>query len=162
MNATTAATASLASTSRSNSGWIPTIVEAKATLPCAASSVKFADNSDSAVTVAPTRSSPNCSRARRASPIQGLRMYDGRVDTATRAPRSSSLADSILAGRDGGWEFLDPSGNTIEHVATARVPAGTTIYEGSAADQPLAGGGRLLGGGSQVYILNVDPSWVTP
>ena len=49
MNAATAATASLASTSGSNSGWIPTIVEAKATLPWAASSAKFADNSDGAV-----------------------------------------------------------------------------------------------------------------
>jgi hypothetical protein len=40
-------------------------------------------------------------------------------------------------------------------VAAIRVPAGTTIYEGFAAPQ-----GGLVGGGSQVFIKNVDPSWI--
>jgi len=47
-------------------------------------------------------------------------------------------------------------------VATAEVPAGTTIYIGAAAPQPIANGGTLLGGGDQVYIPSVDGSWVKP
>lgn len=58
---------------------------------------------------------------------------------------------------------LNPAwGNSASSVATARVPAGTTIYEGAAASQPIAGGGSLLGGGSQVYIPRVDASWLVP
>lgn len=53
-------------------------------------------------------------------------------------------------------------GNSASTVVTIRVPAGTTIYEGTAASQPLAGGGSLLGGGSQVYIPRVDASWLVP
>lgn len=48
-----------------------------------------------------------------------------------------------------------PPGNTAESVATIRVPAGTTIHEGQAA----ASFGRA-GGGNQVYIDRVDPSWI--
>jgi hypothetical protein len=59
MNAATAATASLASTSRSNAGSIRSVVDANARLPCAVSSTKFADSSESAVTVAPAKSSLN-------------------------------------------------------------------------------------------------------
>jgi len=51
---------------------------------------------------------------------------------------------------------LNPQwGNTAANVATIRVPAGTTIYEGAAAAQ-----GGLVGGGSQVFIPNVDPTWL--
>jgi hypothetical protein len=39
------------------------------------------------------------------------------------------------------------------------VPAGTIIYEGYAAEQANALI-KLLGGGSQVYIPYVDPSWL--
>ncbi|MHB1530021.1 MAG: filamentous hemagglutinin [Acidiferrobacteraceae bacterium] len=53
---------------------------------------------------------------------------------------------------------LNPSwGNTAQNVATIRVPAGTTIYDGFAAPQ-----GSLLGGGSQVYIPKVNTGWVVP
>ena len=52
---------------------------------------------------------------------------------------------------------LNPAwGNLATDVSTIRVPAGTTIYEGAAAAQPLSGGGSLLGGGSQVFIPNVN------
>jgi hypothetical protein len=51
---------------------------------------------------------------------------------------------------------LSPSwGNTAEKVVTIKVPAGTTIFEGFAAPQ-----GGLVGGGNQVVIRNVDPSWI--
>ncbi|RME57222.1 hypothetical protein D6779_09095, partial [Candidatus Parcubacteria bacterium] len=52
-------------------------------------------------------------------------------------------------------------GNTLNNVATARIPAGTTIYEGAAASQ-TTGVGHLPGGGSQIYIRYVDPSWFIP
>jgi hypothetical protein len=51
---------------------------------------------------------------------------------------------------------LDPAwGNTATNVVTARVPAGTTIYQGYAAPQ-----GGLVGGGAQIYIPKVDPDWI--
>ena len=53
---------------------------------------------------------------------------------------------------------LNPAwGNTAQNVATIRVPAGTTIYEGAVAPQ-----GNLLGGGSQVVIPKVNPNWLVP
>jgi len=55
---------------------------------------------------------------------------------------------------------LVPSwGNTLSGISTIEVPAGTTIYEGFAASQSM-GYGSLLGGGSQVYIPTVNPSWL--
>jgi hypothetical protein len=51
---------------------------------------------------------------------------------------------------------LDPRwGNTAQNVAAIRVPAGIPIYEGFAAPQ-----GGLFGGGSQIYIPRVNPSWL--
>lgn len=53
---------------------------------------------------------------------------------------------------------LNPAwGGTAAELTTIAVPRGTTIYEGAAAAQ-----GGLVGGGSQVFIPNVDPSWVVP
>jgi len=47
-----------------------------------------------------------------------------------------------------------------------RVPAGTTIYTGPAAEQLIKVGGntvgQLSGGGLQVYIPQVDPKWLVP
>ena len=47
-------------------------------------------------------------------------------------------------------------GNTATQVTTIKVPAGQIIYQGAAASQ----GGAQIGGGSQVFIPRVDPSWV--
>ena len=53
---------------------------------------------------------------------------------------------------------LNPAwGNTATEVTTIRIPKGTKIYEGAAAPQ-----GNLLGGGNQVYVLEVNPEWVVP
>lgn len=57
-----------------------------------------------------------------------------------------SVIDSAL---DQNW------GNTATNVATIKVPKGTTIYQGYAAPQ-----GGLVGGGVQVYIPEVNPSWL--
>ena len=67
--------------------------------------------------------------------------------TEPRGPLQSVI-DSAL---DQNW------GNTATQVIRARVPAGTTIYEGAAAAQR-----GLVGGGSQVYIPRVDSPWILP
>lgn len=60
------------------------------------------------------------------------------------------------AGRAQQYLALPP-GNTAENVVRIRVPAGTTIFEGKAA----SAFGKL-GGGNQVYIPQVNPSWIVP
>jgi hypothetical protein len=65
--------------------------------------------------------------------------------TAPTGPLQARI-DSALAPQ---W------GNTAGSVSTIRVPAGTTIFEGFAAPQ-----GNLIGGGSQVFIQNVNPAWL--
>ena len=44
-------------------------------------------------------------------------------------------------------------------ISTIQVPAGTLIYEGTAAAWTILGG-SLMGGGSQVIIPNTNPAWV--
>ena len=52
---------------------------------------------------------------------------------------------------------LDPTwGNTAGHWMKAKVPAGTQIFEGRAAPQR-----GLVGGGSQVFVEQIKPGWVT-
>jgi hypothetical protein len=69
----------------------------------------------------------------------------------TRTAPTGPLQATMDSALNPAW------GNTAQNMATIRVPAGTTIYEGFAAPQ-----GSLLGGGSQVYIPKVNPSWVVP
>jgi hypothetical protein len=72
---------------------------------------------------------------------------DGSFWTATR-PQGPLQAVVDLA-IDQTW------GNPATTVIKARIPAGTTIYEGAAAAQR-----GLVGGGSQVYIPRVNPEWI--
>ncbi|TLN00610.1 filamentous hemagglutinin N-terminal domain-containing protein [bacterium] len=46
-------------------------------------------------------------------------------------------------------------GNTATRVVTAKVPAGTTIFEGFAASQR-----GLVGGGFQIYIPKINSEWI--
>ena len=66
----------------------------------------------------------------------------------TTKPKGSlqSIIDSAL---DQNW------GNTATNISTIKVPKGTTIYQGYAAQQ-----GSLVGGGVQVYMPEVNPSWL--
>lgn len=88
------------------------------------------------------------------------RVYGGQAGKLgsywTRTRPAGPLQSQLDSALNPAW------GNSATSVATARVPAGTTIYEGAAAAQPIAGGGSLLGGGSQVYIPRVDPAWLVP
>jgi hypothetical protein len=102
-----------------------------------------------------------------------------RVSAATTLTETTTL-DRVHGGEAGAlggfWSRVRPNGplqaqidsalnpawrNTVSKVATIRVPAGTTIYEGAAAPQPILGG-SLMGGGSQVYIPIVRPAWLVP
>jgi hypothetical protein len=69
--------------------------------------------------------------------------------TATRP--QGPLQSVIDLGLDQNW------GNTATTVIRAQVPAGTRIYEGAAAAQR-----GLVGGGNQIYIPQVNPSWIQP
>jgi RHS repeat-associated protein len=59
------------------------------------------------------------------------------------------LQSVIDLGLDQGW------GNTATRIIRADFPPGITIYEGAAASQR-----GLLGGGSQIYVPRIDPSWL--
>jgi hypothetical protein len=67
----------------------------------------------------------------------------------TRTPPAGPLQSQIDSALLPQW------GNTAQYVTRIQVPPGVTIFEGSAARQ-----GGLVGGGSQVFIQHVDPSWI--
>ncbi len=67
----------------------------------------------------------------------------------TRTKPQGPLQTTIDSALDQNW------GNTATQVSTIKVPKGTTIFEGAAAEQR-----GLVGGGNQVYIEKVDPSWL--
>jgi len=56
--------------------------------------------------------------------------------------------------------LLPQFGNAATKVVEIEVPAGQTIFEGFAAEQNdvLAGASRL-GGGKQIVVRDVDPTW---
>lgn len=54
--------------------------------------------------------------------------------------------------------LLDEFGNTQSGLVSIRVPKGQVIYEGAVAPQ-TNGVQTLLGGGNQIYLPSVDPSW---
>jgi RHS repeat-associated protein len=65
--------------------------------------------------------------------------------TAPSGPLQSQIDNALLPR----W------GNTAQTVTRIQVPPGTKIFEGFAAPQ-----GGLVGGGNQVFIQRVDPSWI--
>jgi hypothetical protein len=69
----------------------------------------------------------------------------------TRTAPSGPLQGMIDLALNPSW------GNTASRVAAVRVPAGTTIYEGTAAAQ-----GGLVGGGNQVFVPAVSQAWILP
>jgi hypothetical protein len=66
----------------------------------------------------------------------------------SRTPPSGPLQATIDSA------LLPEFGNEASRVIHIRVPPGETIFEGYAAQQRLR-----LGGGNQVYLLRIDPSW---
>jgi hypothetical protein len=81
------------------------------------------------------------------------RVYGGKAGELgpywTRTPPAGPLQSQIDNALLPQW------GNTAQNVTRIQVPSGTTIFEGFAAPQ-----GGLVGGGNQVFIPCVDPSWI--
>lgn len=88
-------------------------------------------------------------------PATLYRVYGGKAGQVgsywTRTPPAGPLQAKIDLALNPAW------GNTATQVVKIKVPAGTKLYEGIAAPQ-----GGLLGGGNQIYIPRVDPSWIIP
>lgn len=81
------------------------------------------------------------------------RAYGGKAGALSpywsRTPPAGPLQAQIDSALLPKW------GNTAENLSSIIVPKGTRIFEGFVAPQ-----GGLLGGGIQVYIPKVDPSWL--
>ncbi|MFN8075921.1 MAG: DUF4157 domain-containing protein [Kineosporiaceae bacterium] len=92
------------------------------------------------------------------APLELYRVYGGKAGKIgsywTRTRPSGALQAQLDSALNPSW------GNSATLVAVIRVPAGTTIYDGIAAGQAIDNGGWLVGGGSQVFIPKVDPSWL--
>jgi RHS repeat-associated protein len=86
------------------------------------------------------------------------RVYGGQAGEMgpywSKSRPSGPLQSQLDSALNPGW------GNSATKVVEIRLPAGVTYYEGAAAEQPIAGGGVLSGGGNQVYVPRVDPKWV--
>jgi RHS repeat-associated protein len=81
------------------------------------------------------------------------RVYGGKAGELgsywTRTPPTGRLQSQIDSALLSQW------GNTAQKVTRIQVPPGTKIFEGFAAPR-----GGLVGGGNQVFIPRVDPSWI--
>ncbi|PNV72101.1 filamentous hemagglutinin, partial [Leptospira inadai serovar Lyme] len=67
----------------------------------------------------------------------------------TRVPPNGATQSIIDSALNPQW------GNAATNQVRAVIPAGTTFYEGVAAPQ-----GGLVGGGNQIFIPKVNPSWI--
>ncbi|KIT17878.1 putative deoxyribonuclease RhsC [Jannaschia aquimarina] len=112
--------------------------------------------------IASTFRSASYSAVTTSGPTTLYRVYGGKAGQIggfwTRTRPSGPLQSQLDSALVAAW------GNTGSKVAIATVPRGTVIYEGAAASQALKIGnakiGELIGGGSQVYILRVNPKWI--
>jgi hypothetical protein len=81
------------------------------------------------------------------------RVYGGRSGQLgsfwTSTPPTGALRSRIDLALNPQW------GNTANQVVRIDVPAGVKMYEGYAASQ-----GGLVGGGTQVFIPQVNPLWI--
>jgi hypothetical protein len=74
----------------------------------------------------------------------------------TRVKPAGPLQSRLDSALNPAW------GNTAEKVSKITVPPGTTFYEGAAGEQTLGDGGKMIGGGNQIFIPGVDKRWLTP
>ena len=107
--------------------------------------------------IANTFRSASYSETKLTADITLYRSYGGRAGELSSYWTRTQPSGPMQAQMDGA--ILPEWGNTLAHVAQIRVPAGTIVYEGYAAEQANAMI-KLIGGGSQVYIPYVDPSWL--
>jgi hypothetical protein len=97
-------------------------------------------------------------------PIKLYRVYGGDAGKLgsywSRVKPTGPMQASLDSAIDPSW------GNSAKKWVEIAVPQNTTIFEGFASGIPIKEGtsvkvGELLGGGSQVYIQEVNPSWIT-
>ena len=86
------------------------------------------------------------------------RVYGGEAGKigryVSRTPQNGGMQSQFDLALNPDW------GNTAECVVEVKIPKGTVVYEEYAAPQIINGGaGYLYGGGSQVYIPEVDAIW---
>jgi RHS repeat-associated protein len=90
-------------------------------------------------------------------PITLYRTWGGRSKELGPFWTRTKPAGTLQTQLDGA--VLPEFGNTFENVTTIRVPAGTRLFEGVAAPQ-----NRtiidLIGGGNQVVVPHIKPSWI--
>ena len=71
------------------------------------------------------------------------------TDVRPAGPLQSTIDSALLPSFE----------NAATKVVHIRVPANETVFEGFAAEQSAEPGIHLIGGGRQIVVLNVDPSW---
>ncbi len=85
-------------------------------------------------------------------PVVLYRAYGGKAGKFgpywTAKPPSGPVQSTLDSALAPSW------GNDASKVVKIRIPAGTTLFEGVAAQQ-----GGLVGGGHQVFLEQVDPAW---
>ena len=88
------------------------------------------------------------------------RVYGGKADKIgsymSATPQNGGMQSQIYLALNPEW------GNTASKICEVHVPAGTTIYSGTAAPQVINNGtGTLIGGENQVYIPRevLNPAW---
>jgi hypothetical protein len=97
-------------------------------------------------------------------PVKLYRVYGGEAGKIaaywSRTKPTGPMQVTLDLALDPNWR------NSATKWVEITVPPHTKIFEGMASSMPLRGGtsvkvGELLGGGSQVYLKEVNPSWVT-
>jgi RHS repeat-associated protein len=91
------------------------------------------------------------------------RQYGGNDATGAGAIGNWWTTKPISGPMQGQMDsaILPEWGNTLQNVSTAHIPAGTTVYVGYAGPQTASSGVlQLAGGGVQIYIPGVNPTWM--
>jgi hypothetical protein len=98
-------------------------------------------------------------------PVELYRLYGGNARQLSNYWTRTRPSGPLQNGLDSA--ILDEFGNLQNRFVKIRVPEGQIIFEGAAARQlteftiPNQGVRQdLIGGGNQVYIQSVDPSWI--
>jgi hypothetical protein len=92
-------------------------------------------------------------------PVTLFRSFGGKAGQLGRYWFREAPMGPMQVQLDGA--IMPEWGNNLANVVEVRVPAGTTIYEGATAPQ-VSNIRSMVGGGNQVFIPRVDPSWIVP
>lgn len=90
-------------------------------------------------------------------PVTLYRVYGGGAGKLSHYWTSVSPTGTLQARIDSA--LLPEFRNTAEKVSKIQVPAGERFFCGAVAEQ-TNGVQNLMGGGQQIYIEYVDPTWL--